>query len=230
MNGMPSHTEHGLFADDTALWMSSNTTSNLTSRLQQSVVVFESWCRCWKLKLQPLKTELIHFNVHSRRKYKHEVAVKVEDTMITPKDATRYLGVIIDKQFKWNNHLQHIEKNVNPRISLLRYISRAAQEPNERTMMNIFKSIVRTVMIYGNAVLLTASNKIWKGLQIIHNKAILAALDLPHYTSTTYTHNSTKLPKIKDYATSLLQKSIHVAINNNDIIHRTNLESILSRV
>jgi hypothetical protein len=42
MNGIPDHTEHGLFADDTALWTSSNTTSNLSSRLQQSVVLSKS--------------------------------------------------------------------------------------------------------------------------------------------------------------------------------------------
>lgn len=230
MNGIPDHTEHGLFADDTALWTSSNTTSNLSSRLQQSVVAFEKWCRCWKLKLQPTKTELIHFNVHPRRKYKFEVTVKVEDTMITPKDSTRYLGVIIDKELKWNKHLQHIEKCVAPRISLLRYLSSAAQAPNEKIMINIFKSIVRTVMIYGHQVLLTAGDNIWERLQIIQNKAIRASLNLPHYISTTYIHQLTNIPKIKDYAKSLLQQSINTAINNNDVILRNNLEEIQCQV
>jgi hypothetical protein len=230
MNGIPDHTEHGLFADDTALWTSSNTTSNLSSRLQQSVVAFEKWCRCWKLKLQPTKTELIHFNVHPRRKYKFEVTVKVEDTMITPKDSTRYLGVIIDKELKWNKHLQHIEKCVAPRISLLRYLSNTAQAPNEKIMINIFKSIVRTVMIYGHQVLLTAGDNIWERLQIIQNKAIRASLNLPHYISTTYIHQLTNIPKIKDYAKSLLQQSINTAINNNDVILRNNLEEIQCQV
>jgi hypothetical protein len=230
MNSMPDHTEHGLFADDTALWTSSNKTSSLSSRLQQSVVAFEDWCRCWKLKLRPSKTELIHFNVHPRRKCKHEVAVKVEDTMITPKDETRYLGVIIDKELKWEQHLKHIEKSVTPRISLVRYLSRAAQEPNESIMINIFKSIVRTVMIHGHSVLLTASNKIWERLQIIQNKAIRAALNLPHYTSTRYIHHITNLPMIKDYAKSLMQNSINTAINNNDTILRDNLDFIMSRI
>lgn len=230
MNGIPDHTEHGLFADDTALWTSSNTTSSISSRLQQSVVAFEKWCRCWKLKLQPSKTEMLHFNVHPRRKYKYEVSVKVEDTRIIPKDASRYLGVIIDKELKWNKHLQHIEKCVAPRISLLRYLSSAAQEPNERTMINIFKSIVRTVIIYGYPVLLTANKRIWKRLQIIQNKAIRAALNLPHYTSTQYIHQLANVPRIKDYAKSLLQKSIATSINNNDIILRNNLEEILAQV
>lgn len=230
MNGIPKHTEYGLFADDTALWTSCNTTLNLAFRLQTAVDEFQSWCKHWKLKLQPTKTELIHFNVHPRRKYKHEVTVKVEDTMIKPSDETRYLGVIIDKQLQWTSHLRHIEKAVTPRISLLRYLSRAAEEPNEKTMINIFASIVRTVMVYGHPVLLTASNKFWNRLQTIQNKAIRAALNLPHYTSTRYIHQITNLPQIKDFAKSLLQKSINTAINNNDTLHRTNLEQIMSQM
>ncbi|CAF4459991.1 unnamed protein product, partial [Rotaria magnacalcarata] len=41
MNDIPTHTEYGLFADDTALWTSSNTMTYLSSRLQQSVDAFE---------------------------------------------------------------------------------------------------------------------------------------------------------------------------------------------
>ncbi len=41
------HTDHGLFADDTTLWTSSNSTSNLNSRLQQSIDEFQKWCNSW---------------------------------------------------------------------------------------------------------------------------------------------------------------------------------------
>ena len=150
--------------------------------------------------------------------------------MIIPKDASRYPGVIIDKELKWNKHLQHIEKCVAPRISLLRYLSSAAQEPNDMIMINIFKSIVRTVIIYDYPLLLPANERIWKRLQIIQNKAIRASSNLPHYTSTRYIHQLTNVPKIKDYAKSLLQKSIATSINNNDVILRNNLEEILAQV
>ena len=40
MNGISTHTEHGLFADDTALWISANTTTSLTIRLQQSISAY----------------------------------------------------------------------------------------------------------------------------------------------------------------------------------------------
>ncbi|CAF2525661.1 unnamed protein product [Rotaria sp. Silwood2] len=43
MNDIQHHTEHGLFADDVALWTSSNSTTNLKSRLQQSIDDFQKW-------------------------------------------------------------------------------------------------------------------------------------------------------------------------------------------
>jgi hypothetical protein len=228
MTGIPQHTENGLFADDTALWTSSNTIASLSLRLQQSIDAFGSWCKSWKLKIQPTKTEMIHFSIHPRKKYKHPVAVKVEDTIIQPVDAARYLGVIIDKQLKWRNHLQHIESKVIARISLLRYLSKAANESNPKTMINIYKSIIRTVLLYGYPVLLTGNDKLWERLQIIQNRAIRAALNLPIYTSVEYIHRISKLPKLKQYATSLLTKSIQKSTLNNDITLTKHLEDILN--
>ena len=230
MTGIPQHTEHGLFADDTALWTSSNTIASLSLRLQQSVDAFVSWCNSWKLKLQPTKTEMIHFTVHPRKKYKPPVTVKIENTTIQPVDTARYLGVIIDKQLKWRNHIQHIESKVTARISILRYLSKSAKEPNPKTMINIYKSIVRTVIISGYPVLLTANDKLWERLQIIQNRAIRAALNLPIYTSVDYIHRITALPKIKQYAISLLTKSIHTSTINNDNTLKKHLDDILQQL
>ena len=198
MNGISTHTEHELFADDTALWTSANTITYLTSRSQQSVDAFESWCKSWKLKLQLTKTELIHFSIHPRKKYEHPVEIKVENTIIKPQDYIRYLGVTIDKRLEWQNHLDHIELKISPRIGLLRYLSRTAYEPNNKTIINIFKSLVRTIIIYDFPVLLTADQNVGKRLQIIQNKAIRAALGLPIYTSVEYIHKISNVPKIKD--------------------------------
>ena len=230
MNGIPTHTEHGLFADDTALWTACNTTTSLSIRLQKSINAFESWCNSWKLKLQPTKTELIHFSLRPRKKYKNPVVVKVGNVDIKPLEHTRYLGVIIDKSLKWRKHLDHIETRTAPRIGLLRFLSRSAQEPNEKTMINIFKSIIRTIIIYGYPVLLTADQKVWDRLQIIQNKALRAALGLPIYVSVDYIHKISNVPKIKDYALELLKQAIQRAQTNNDQTLKDHLQDILDKI
>ena len=103
---------------------------------------------------------MIHFSLHPQKKYKNPVVVKVEDTIIKRLDASRYSGLTIDKQLKWRNYLQHIEAKMAARTGLLRYLSKSVYEPNEKTMIKIFKLIVRTVIMYGFPVLLTAKDKV----------------------------------------------------------------------
>ncbi|CAF4909071.1 unnamed protein product [Rotaria magnacalcarata] len=134
MNGIPPHTEHGLFADDTALWTSSHQLTNLNNRLQQSINEFEKWCK---------------------------------------------------------------------------------------------KSLIRTVIIYGYPVLLSVDNKIWDRIQIIQNKALRVALGLPHYTSVDYIHRIANIPRIKDYAVNLLERSTSTAASNNEMIYHRSLQDIL---
>ena len=156
--------------------------------------------------------------------------VKVENTIIKPLDCTRYLGVIIDKKLNWRSHLDHIESRVAPRIGLLRYISRTAYKPNNKTMINIFKSIVRTIIIYSFPVLLTADQNVWKRMQIMQNKALRAALGLPIYTSVGYIHMISNIPKIKHYATGLLQKLMQTATSNNDLTLKNHLQDIFEKI
>ena len=165
MKGIPNHTEHGLFADDTALWTSSNRASQLTVRLQESTDEFQRWCNAWKLKLQPTKTEMIHFSPHPRKKYKHPVMIRIEQSTIQPQESTRYLGVIIDKKLTWRNHLQQIEPKCAHRIHLLRFLSRSAKNPDPKIMFNIYKTIVRPILAYGFPLLLTASEKTWDSIK-----------------------------------------------------------------
>jgi hypothetical protein len=230
MNGMTQHTEHGLYADDTALWAASSHIKSLRQRLQQSLEIFESWCSSWKLQIQPAKTEMIHYSLHPKKNYKNTLSVKINNTIITPVDTARYLGVVIDNKLLWRQHLQHVENKTATRIGLLRYLSKQAKEPNKHTMAQIYIALVRSVMLYGYPSLLTAKGKVWERLQIVQNKAVPATLNLPHYTSVEYIHKITKIPKIKKHAISLLSRAITTARNNQDTIFSTHLQNILNSI
>ena len=55
MNSIPVGIDYGLFAHDTASFTSSNTTSRVCDRLQESITGFEKWYSSWKLFIQPSK-------------------------------------------------------------------------------------------------------------------------------------------------------------------------------
>ena len=125
------------------------------------------------------------------------------------------MGVIIDKQLNWRRHLDYIETKIAPRIGLLRYLSKTAYEPNSRTMINIFKSIARTIIIYGYPVLLTADQNVWNRIQIIQNKALRAALGLPMYTSVDYIHKISNIAKNQVLCNSIT-KTVHPNSNSKE--------------
>ena len=97
-------------------------------------------------------------------------------------------------------------------------------------MIKLYKSLVRSVIIYGYPVILTGNTKIWDRLQIIQNKAIRAALGLPTYTSTQYIHRITNTPKILDYAKTLLDRAIATAASNDETLFHTALQEILHQL
>ena len=143
---------------------------------------------------------------------------------------TRYLGVIIDKQLKWRKHLEHIERGLAPRISLLWYLARSATEPNSKTMINIYKSLISSIIVYGSPIILTVDQMVWKTLQVLQNKTLRAALELPVFTSVEYIHKVSNIHKTKDYALELLHKAIQKATTNNDIVLQDHLNSIFERI
>ncbi|CAF1451019.1 unnamed protein product [Adineta steineri] len=228
MNSIPSQVDYGLFADDTAIFTSSNTTSRVRDRLQESIDQFVQWCHSWKLVIQPTKTELIHFSPHPRKKYSNPIHLKVSNIDIRPQTSARYLGIIFDKQLRWQEHVKHIETRIQSRINLLRFLNRITPESNEKIMLNIYKSLIRPILTYGSSVLLNAEDKIWNRLQIAQNKSIRVALNIPHFVSTTYIHQITNIPYIRSYVTNLTERALTRSQQLEDTVTEQNLISLLN--
>ncbi|CAF3691628.1 unnamed protein product [Rotaria sp. Silwood1] len=228
MNSMPFKVEYGLFADDTAIFTSSNTTSRVRDRLQESINQFIKWCDSWKLVIQPTKTELIHFSPHPRKKYPNPIHLRVSNIGLRPQPSARYLGIIFDKQLHWKEHVKNIEARTQSRINLLRYLNKITPDSNEKIMLNIYKSLIRPILTYGSSILLRAEDKIWNRLQIVQNKSLRAALNLPHFTSATYIHQITNIPYIRSYATVLTERALTRSQQMEDTVTEQNIISLLN--
>ena len=85
-------------------------------------------------------------------------------------------------------------------------------------MTDLYKPLVRSVIIHDYPIPLTSNGKIWNRLQITQNEATRASPRFPPYTSLTYIHEISNISTIKEYAISLLKRSITQAKNSNDNI------------
>ncbi|CAF0819364.1 unnamed protein product [Didymodactylos carnosus] len=169
---------------------------------------------------------MLHFAPHSKKKYKKEMNITVGNTVVKPQQSARYLSVIFDRKLQWQ---AHVEETVRYRITLIRFLARATGEAlNTQITLNLFKTLIRTVITYGSSAIPTADDKTWQRLQIVQNKGIRAALGVPIYTSVEYVHRVSKIQKIKPYSIELTRRSLDRALYYEDMITQENINDIIA--
>merc|ERR1712002_317095 len=99
-----------LFADDTNIFHSHKNINTLNSMLNNELSKVAQWFKCNKLSLNINKTNFIHFrNINSPRM---RLNLFIDNMSITEKTSTKFLGVTIDSNLNWNEHIKNIHTTV----------------------------------------------------------------------------------------------------------------------
>ena len=98
-----------LFAYDTNIFCSDVNISDLCKNVSSELDKLNIWFAVNKLSLNVSKTNFILFG---NRKYNGEVDIKINGINIERVYVTKFLGVLIDHQLNWKEHINHtINKN-----------------------------------------------------------------------------------------------------------------------
>jgi len=81
----------------------------------------------------------------------------LNDNMIPSKEATRYLGILLDKKLTWATHIKTKIKSLNLKLHKLRHILKSNLPLN--TKLLIYKQIIRPSLTY--AIQLRPKFLIW---------------------------------------------------------------------
>ena len=111
-----------LFADDTAIYITSSNLASLNSSLQQCLDATSLWMASDGLQLNASKTKcmLLH---SSRRKIETGLDLLVDGVTVNQVRVFKYLGVLINDTLTWSDHVDMICRKVSCRLNLLRRLS-----------------------------------------------------------------------------------------------------------
>ncbi|GBP48356.1 RNA-directed DNA polymerase from mobile element jockey [Eumeta japonica] len=103
-----------LFADDTALYIRSNSIENILTRLQRAIDELTQWLRLWRIDINPDKSASIYFN-YSAHKVQLPVPFDTPHLKILGKPIPwqhnyKYLGITIDKHLHFRDHIARVRK------------------------------------------------------------------------------------------------------------------------
>ncbi len=160
-----------LFADDTALAESSETFSELNSKMNAEINKVHDWLIANKLSVHyAKKTQFILFIPKAKSKEKPDnFLLKMGEHIIEQTTSYKYLGVLIDENLNWT---PQIDKMCAKLSSVCGILSKVRHYLNRNSLMLIYNSLVESRLRYSILSWSTAPMKQINRLKVLQNKAL----------------------------------------------------------
>ena len=136
-----------VFADDTSVFLESTEYSKLIKTLNIELENVTKWLNANRLTVNMKKN---HYMIFHRAKFKTTGQdVIMQNSALTCVTTTKFLGVIIDHKFKWNDHITYVKSKISKSIGILYKIQRFLDMNTYHSF--VFPYLIYCVEIWGNA-------------------------------------------------------------------------------
>ena len=147
INDMPDCTRSDirLFADDSLLYRRIRSRQD-TTILQEDLAALEKWERDWQMSFNPEKCTVIHV---TNKRSPVVTPYRLHGHTLERERTSKYLGVTISQDLKWNTHISNITSKANKSLGFIRRNMRGCK-PSAKDMA--YKAIVRPTLEYAATV------------------------------------------------------------------------------
>jgi hypothetical protein len=129
--------------------------------------------------------------------------VKIFKENISWTKETQYLGVNLDAKLIYRRHISCILRKTNYRLRQLFPILNQSSTIDINLALIIYKTLLRSILIYACPVWGYAANTYINKLQTFQNKVLRIITKLPRVTPIVTLHEQTGMPLIRSYITKL---------------------------
>ena len=169
-----------LFADDIAIWIETKDINNGISVLQQSLQELENWSKKLGFRFSASKTKAMVF---SPKKTENQINLKINNQDIEYVNHFKFLGLIFDNRFTWNDHVNYIEAYCNKRINLLKFVSGTKWGANRISLYKLYTALILSKIDYGCEFYYSTSQQNRYKLDRIQYKCMIMYWSFQIYTN-----------------------------------------------
>ena len=105
-----------LFADDTCIFYSSKPNLNIENTLNNELMKVSDWLIANKLSLNVNKSSFLTF---SSNKKELKLNLRINKEILNEKDHAKYLGILIDKNLNWKQHINEVKLRLSKGCAIL---------------------------------------------------------------------------------------------------------------
>ena len=117
-----NHCEIVLYADDTVIYISSSSVSVIESKLSDDLYNLSLWFSKNYLTLNILKSKFILTGSPQKLSSCQGINLVIDNLLLERSNTFKYLGVRINTNMKWSDHIEEISNKINQRLDLLKRI------------------------------------------------------------------------------------------------------------
>lgn len=205
------------FADDTSISAKGKSLRVICSRLQRSLDVFNSYLMKWKIKPNAAKTQLIIFPHKPKASFLkpgENNVIKLNDIALSWSNEVKYLGLILDKNLTFKNHIESIQAKCNKYIKCLYPLINRNSKLCLKNKLLIYKQIFRPAMLYAVPIWTSCCATRKKVLQRIQNKILKMILKLPPWFSTEELHHRARVEKLEQLSNNQISHFKHRSLGS----------------
>ncbi|KAK3926464.1 putative RNA-directed DNA polymerase from transposon BS [Frankliniella fusca] len=148
-------------------------TTSDAEKLRKSIEEMTKWCNLNKLILNETKTSLVQFRTNFRTERNSNSAYFNSFT-----SNTKFLGIFIDDNLKWNKHIEELEIKLSKAIFAIRKIRDIV---NEKTALMTYHALFHSILSYGVVTWGNSSRTV--DIFKLQKKAIRAIVKIPQWNS-----------------------------------------------
>ena len=112
INDLPGcllHTKAHMYADDTTIYVSSVSTAELYAKVNNDLTRVRDWLLANKLSLNFTKTEYMFLRATFKLyNLGRDFPIKIGNNHVKRVQTTKYLGIHLDENLKWNEHVDKL--------------------------------------------------------------------------------------------------------------------------
>jgi hypothetical protein len=172
-----------LYADDTVLYYSSEMVSDVETKLNEELENITVWFNDNFLTLNAEKSKFVLIGSSRKLKFCDGIKVTVQGHQINQSETAKYLGITINENLTWTEHVKIMSAKINQHIGILKRLRLIL---SKEELITVYNSIILPLFDYADLVWGDRNNKVlMDDLQILQNKAAKVILGLPCTHSTT---------------------------------------------
>ena len=138
-----------LFADDTCLLVKGLNTDQLQIKVNRELQNLPVWCSVIKLLGNPTKTNIAIIPLKQTSTQLPHLNITSNGSPENVVSSAKYLGVIIDNDFNFNNHITGLERRVVRSIGIL---SKWVLIFSQNIMLQLYHALMYLLILYGIAI------------------------------------------------------------------------------